>query len=391
MTVVKLLLFASLAMLPIYLWSSGGVQIAHAFFALYCAAWVLLNRRLPAGRTDLPVLLLLGSVLVRESFAVLFGGPPSDLMPALQLLFCLVMFVVLRVSLQDSGAVIWLRRGVIVAALLAMASVVALGYGAVSDSEGERAVGSFNNPNQLGYFAVCLAGISGLLKLQGKTSGLTFGALLGISGFLAIASLSKGAMVAVALGGVFSSFVFIRDRRFVVVPLLCVCALLLVAKLVFSEGLLDEFKFVHRLQSIGTQDDDSLAGRGYIAWYQEGALPLLFGIGKSGVFEAVGHEVHSTIGHFFVTYGVIAGLLFVWFVANWCYRVWSVFGFAALVLVCAPPLLYGLTHNGSRFTIFWVLLGFAFAATERNAKRESAELRRGSDFVSDVRLRSGHR
>ena len=43
---------------------------------------------------------------------------------------------------------------------------------------------------------------------------------------------------------------------------------------------------------------------------------------------------------------------------------WS-FGFIGIFLINLPPMLYGITHNGIRFTIFWILISLTLSQKNR--------------------------
>ena len=57
----------------------------------------------------------------------------------------------------------------------------------------------------------------------------------------------------------------------------------------------------------------------------------------------------------------VGGLLFLAFHIDWVKRMLRTDSALAVVVVAVPPLMYGLTHNGSRFTIYWLLLALCFS------------------------------
>src|SRR5690606_1287440 len=64
------------------------------------------------------------------------------------------------------------------------------------DSGYGRAVGTFNNPNQLGYFSVCILSLAYLLYRDEYLSYFAAFVVFVIAIFLSITSLSKAAMIA---------------------------------------------------------------------------------------------------------------------------------------------------------------------------------------------------
>src|SRR5690606_15914645 len=88
-----------------------------------------------------------------------------------------------------------LSLGLIIAAFIAIFSV-SLGGVSLQDSSAGRAAGSFNNPNQLGYFSVCLLSLTYLIYRCNYFRYPTAVGLFCVSAFLSVVSLSKAAMVA---------------------------------------------------------------------------------------------------------------------------------------------------------------------------------------------------
>ncbi|MDH3744186.1 MAG: hypothetical protein OES47_03680 [Acidobacteriota bacterium] len=205
----------------------------------------------------------------------------------------------------------------------------------------------FNNPNQLGYYVLLSATIvvigSKYLKVNVWYQAIFFlGAI-----YLAMLSLSNAALISL---GVLIVVAF--SRRFVV---LVTTLVLLFGAFQFSNvgpKLVDNVAL--RLGRIGTGKDDNLAGRGYdrIAHHP---TYLILGAGEGGLdrvesqFEG---ELHSTVGTLLFSYGVAGTFLFFSFLFSLIGRRPTIY------LYVAPVFLYGLTHQGLRFTHFWILWAF---------------------------------
>jgi hypothetical protein len=125
-------------------------------------------------------------------------------------------------------------------------------------------------------------------------------------------------------------------------------------------GALNKFHFVERLQSIGEDSDDNLTERGYRSPFQHGAVGFLVGLGDERVKDIVGHEVHSTFWSYLMKYGVVGLGLFLTFWYLWIRRTMAEFGLLGVLLINMPASIYGITHNGSRFAIFWLMIGLSF-------------------------------
>ena len=107
-----------------------------------------------------------------------------------------------------------------------------------------------------------------------------------------------------------------------------------------------------RIQNIGKDSDDNLEGRGYYRIYEYPEY-WLFGAGEGEYsrFRYGEIEFHSTLGNIQVSYGLVGILLFINLMRlalkNDRYRSWYI-----LFMI----MLYGLTHNGIRNSLFWILL-----------------------------------
>ncbi|WP_165404520.1 O-antigen ligase family protein [Pigmentiphaga kullae] len=295
-------------------------------------------------------------------------------LPAFYIAFSCFIYIAMRQWLSDTKNLIFCVVGLAAAALIAVGGVFFMGYGSTIDFEGGRSIGTFNNPNQLGYFSVCLFSLAAALYLRGSISRLILLAFIVTAVFLAIASLSKAAMVACAFGVLSIVYRMSKSKAGILLGLLLSAILVLASFFLFTSGQLDDYKFTHRLSSIGSQSDDSLEGRGYGILLDVDAIQLLFGHGSEGVSKILGHELHSTIGSFFANYGLIGGILFIVFLIFWFKKTWNNYGFTGLLTIVVPPMLYGLTHNGSRFTVFWLLLALSTVQLPSSVRRKKRTL-----------------
>ncbi len=189
------LLFAATALLPIYAFGSGGVQPAHALFAIFA-----LTVSAKYGIANKPwiflVLCLFTYAFFREGAYILGGGNPKYLINVAYLGFnFLLVSSVYQYVLRNGLATI--SSGLILSVLIVVATILTQGINLTAGGEGAvRSVGTFNNPNQLGYFSVCLLSLTYLCYLTSSINYRT--ALIGfcISIALSIISLSKAAIIA---------------------------------------------------------------------------------------------------------------------------------------------------------------------------------------------------
>lgn len=325
--------FLYLLFTPIYLFEPGTPQPADLFLVL---SFVAIN-------------------LIRPSLNL------KNVIPVV-LLFAWVAFVNLSWSLLEQDARIMFNTLFYVNSLLVIAMFIRLyrypGFGEVifwgffsamsiqlillflgaSVFSGTRMSGTFNNPNQLGYFAVLAASFSVFLK-DFKRAALFVLALI-----VACMSLSKAAIAAVIFASIY--FFSLNWKNFIYLPV----ALIVLSSVYFNTDLYTSVE----ARFINMDTDDSLEGRGYDRIVEFPHLTIL-GAGEIGsharFYEGKQRdkEFHSSFGTLFFSYGVV-GI--------------TIFGFILLratpmnreMFLLGAPFVYGLAHNGLRWPLIWVLV-----------------------------------
>jgi hypothetical protein len=241
---------------------------------------------------------------------------------------------------------------------------------------GKRATGTFNNPNQLGYWALLLMASLAVVKERAPLRALDILAL-GAGFYVLMLSLSKAASISGMLM-ILLMIAFCRLQRTSALLL----SVLLVLGLMFqiaTGGLVERFRsfeavanLEQRLSGIGTQEDDDLLHRGYIRLIQNPQY-LAFGAGEGG-FERLtadakkkGKEIHSTLGTILMSYGLIGLGLFGMLML-------VIFGRAPLASIAylVPVMMYSVTHMGLRFSEFWVFLGLVYAQSRFGSRGQPA-------------------
>jgi hypothetical protein len=255
------------------------------------------------------------------------------------------------------------RAGLIGAILLQLTVVILF-----PEFRGIRAIGTFNNPNQLGYWTLLVGACLLTLKSSPASgqSGARIGpfdlALLCALGFIAAHSLSKAAMVSflvLVLAGLWCQGLGARMKLAVVVLFLAGSISLWESSDIVQGWLAEGWtgRAIDRFEDIGRQGDDSLAGRGYDRIWEHPEY-LLFGAGEGGPerFLSLADEIHSTFATVLFSYGILGLLLFLGLL-------WLIFRHAERrhLAYSLPVFLYSLTHQGLRFTLFWVFLGLVLA------------------------------
>jgi hypothetical protein len=207
----------------------------------------------------------------------------------------------------------------------------------------------FDNPNQLGYFALTMA--AGVLMIADRLNTSTWyrGCVMGICFFLIMVSASFAAIGGFALLVILA----LKSRP----GMLILMALAFVAIL----SVWDAELFLGKRVEYETEEMEGvsfLASRGYdrISNHPE---HVFFGTGEGNYreYESVigSHEIHSSYGTLLFCYGIIGSLLFLWFLFS-LVRVGSLRYFQYLV----PVLLYGGAHQGLRSTMLWMVLALVY-------------------------------
>jgi hypothetical protein len=365
----RLLLWSLVVVLfPFYVFSSGLPQPAD--FLSFGLLFVLLrswNGRLAVGLvgTLRSLLLFIGYVFLVNlawSFVALsfsLGAKEGFLLAPTFYVFNGLMFFTFLLMFQRYGErLLWLTVRLVLASVC-LQLVLSFGMRA---SIGRSTV-MFNNPNQLGYYALLSACILLVGKQRLKLSTLQVTVGLAACSYLALLSASKAALASVAALGI---AVLIDRLRTVVV-----------ASLVFAVLIFTDNPFSAAIERAQARiDNDSSLGfieeRGYerILDYPEYCI-LGAGEGAYNRFRetsAIGaHELHSSVATLFFCYGIVGTLLFGLFL-------WGVMtgaGIRAWIIV-GTGFAYGMTHQGLRFRLLWLLLGMVSALRELRRRDRAA-------------------
>lgn len=223
------------------------------------------------------------------------------------------------------------------------------------DPAAARQSGGFNNPNQLGYFGLNLACLSFLTRsrLQRPSRALDIAAAAGILQVAMAMSLTSAAALLIALVGACSIYQF-RVERLAAAGLAGL--ILAAAAAIFLPGL-QAYVVKHwevRINRVEEKTEDVGAARGWDR-ILENPEYAAFGAGE-GASRRFGEriEIHSTPLAMLFCYGVPGLVLFLMMIRHATKKL--VF---AELLVVLPPILYTLTHQGLRTTMFWFVLAVA--------------------------------
>lgn len=216
-------------------------------------------------------------------------------------------------------------------------------------SKGEfRTQLGFNNPNQLGYYALlaaCLIAMAhrplGMSRLKGAI-GITCCA------YLAMLSASRASVAGVV--GLLVVLLFSSPRTIIIVGLAAV-ALVSVGGPVSHAIEVSQERYEHGKDARMSFSEE----RGYDRMIAHPEY-LVTGAGEGGFERFVKpgeptREFHSSVGTVVFSYGIVGIVLFSLFFVRVVRRAPT-----RLAVMLVPPLMYTVAHQGLRFTMFWVVL-----------------------------------
>jgi hypothetical protein len=355
-------------LVPFYIFPSGVPQPADLLaFALLPMLWRGWNGRLPpAVIKPLKYLLLfmiyVVIVNVVWSFAIATFSTDAKqgflLAPTYYLFNGLMFFTFLLMFQRYGERLLWLTVRLVLASVLLQAAIAL----ALPKSLA-RATVMFNNANQLGYYAVLSACIIllGQKRLKLSTLQVTIG--LAAASYLALLSASKAALASICALGIALMISKVRTIALTLVVL----ALLITTDNPFSRAIDRAQQRIEHDQSYGFIQE-----RGYdrIGEYPE---YWIMGAGE-GYYDrfretsAIGsHELHSSMATLFFCYGVFGTLLFLLYL-------WGTMRGAGIRawLILGAALAYGMTHQGLRFRLMWLLLAMVAALRELDTRERLA-------------------
>lgn len=347
-----------LALNPLYLFPSGLPQPAD-FMAAAAMALCLagLIGRLPAFQNlyFFSFLFIAWALVVNIFYLMIYPDKLDFIFSFLFVTYNVMLMLLIVVCLERFGEKMLRIVGfcLLFSLLIEIVSVVLVPKG------GLRNFGTFNNPNQLGYWCVLTASCWIVLIKDKKLSSIDVGVLLACL-YIIMISASRGALFGFLI---FLMLVFLFFR----VDKLFIAGFILVAGFVImiNPDILNSLYEVFDRQFSGIQQrlerkgyTDSGEGRGY-DWLTKYPEYLLFGAGE-GAYERFRNpngakEIHSTIAALLFSYGIVGVVI----VGGLMRAVFRRAGWQEALCVL-PIALYGLTHNGIRFSLLWVFFALTF-------------------------------
>ena len=262
-----------------------------------------------------------------------------------------------------------------------------LGWGVVAGAAGQlglilsvgatsRASGSFNNPNQLGFWSICMMAVYILVRRPHQLQ----------RDLLIIPALAYCQFVTTSRAGVLGFLLLIaiwlhqvtsrsRHRRLamLVFGAMLLSAPALPAAATYLGNLEMVGRFEARFNKSNAVDEVGLRNTDRITKYPQYTI-LGAGEGDLARFpHSLPIEIHSTPGTILFSYGIPGSLLFLAFLIGVLRQLtWPQRGVAAALF------LYSITHNGLRFPFFWFTMAVLLSESHYNRSRQRATRSRAS-------------
>jgi hypothetical protein len=357
-------------LLPFYVFDSGVPQpadwISLLLLPILIRSW---NGRLPG-----PLLRPLKSLVVFmlyvfvvnlvwsvAIFTFSINAKDGFLMAPTYYLFNALLFFTFLLMFQRYGEfLLWLTVRLVMAAAFLQVLVSAAGRG----SHG-RSSGMFNNPNQLGYYALLSACLILFGQKRFRISTVLVTVSLAACSYLALISASKAALASICGLGV---VLLISKLRTIVLAGIVFSALIFTSN-PFSEAIDRAQSRIENDESYGFFEE-----RGYdriVAFPEYWVLGA--GEGYYNRFKEVSaigaHELHSSTATLFFCYGIAGVILFALYM-------WGVMAGAGLRswIIVGAGFAYGMTHQGLRFRLLWLLLAMVCSLRELETRDRRARL-----------------
>jgi len=364
------LYFAFIMLFPFYLFSSGQPQISHmiliAIFGF--VFWLMLPRFFDTIKENKTVMLFMIYIIYVNTSWLIITYNTSFITNTLFYIFNVLLFYSTYLLYSEkfiSGKNI--RTAIFFTLLLQFVFLASSGL-----DFNARNMLFFNNPNQLGYFAIAIVNIYFILgvnheKTRDRAETIQNIIVYLLAFILVLFSSSKASLV---------SYLLILMLVFYVELIKRVTSWKLFISFIFGVALVvilfinidtimtmaENTALFNRTVNTGVESDDSLAGRGYdrIIQYVEYTL-LGAGEGDFNRFTLSHHhgELHSTLANILFSYGMVGFAIFISFFINFRFYISKIFFYMS------PILLYGLSHNGIRSPLFWIALALSLIYSKK--------------------------
>ncbi len=342
--------FLYLLLFPFQLYPPGSPQIADAFLVVGITTVLLSNWNIDIYTKSLSYFVVY-AILIGIFYSLFYYNIEFLKLPV-NYLYCLTsLFFVSRLS-NYTKFIPTTILAMFFSSVIQFCVFLMVGF----DESQFRFVLFFNNPNQLGLWALTQLVLISLFVQKIEKSNfivivLIISAILTVL-FIAL-SISQAAIISASLIIIYLSIYFFRLR----VLYFFLPVILVTYGLCKNELKNSEIKFLINIQNridneVNEDDgDNGLEGRNYTRLFDYPKF-LLIGSGE-GKFERFGQnglEIHSTYANVLFSYGLVGFCLFLYPVIIFIKRKSFYFSFILILY-----LIFTLVHNTIRWPLFWIV------------------------------------
>lgn len=355
-----------IALKPVYIFRSGSMQICDLVLALYVLKNLFTKKKVELGpQISKPMVLLLLLVYYQITVNSCWYLLMPDKRFLMSSVYCIFNYLAMYVFIYDSiyNGIDSFFSGIYIGCLIS--SVIATIGTAWNQGVSSRGASFFNNPNQLGLYAILMLTI--LLFIRESTPPIGRVVIILSSVYCVLSSGSKAAFLGLIITGsiyiLFGDFNMDIKKRLLVVILFSLLVYVLYQYIYSSNPTVLEFinrhevlrKMKDRIRNYKTERDSNLMyGRGY-ARVREVGYHFITGMGEGGYgrFRYLrGLEVHSSLINMYISYGLIGIIGLLSFIG---YIVTEKGYTAKNLLYLSGILSYSFTHNCLRNTLIWLI------------------------------------
>jgi len=232
-----------------------------------------------------------------------------------------------------------------------------------------RGILFFNQPNQLGYYALLSACLFAMMQRPLNISRLKASIGVTCCAYLAVLSASRAALAGIVV--LLAILLFASPKTIIIGSLAAIGLTSLGGPITHAINAAG-----HRATHQRDPNGSFAIERGYDRiWKYPEYLPLGAGEGDYGRFAEIGEnprEIHSSLGTVFFSYGIVGVFLFLAFLL----RVFKGAGLR-LSLMLIPPLMFTVAHQGLRSSMLWVVLA-VFVVLKRAGPANAVQFEPGS-------------
>jgi len=365
-TLLGILLFSNFAFIPLYIFPSGSLQPVDFFilFIVILSLFKITNERLILLR-ELASLLpfILWVMLIQLSYFAFNVDDIGYLKKAAEMVYLFTLtcgFLIVFRAICGKQSINFVYFGIIISLLLIF---VVPGN---PDTQGVRLSFSFNNPNQLGYFAIMLLSYHIIIHNNkdiinngygGKVCKIFIYVSFIFAHIFVLLSLSKSAIGAILM---LDYYIFSKQLKLKFIAIIITILAVLVVLMLFClpqiarDRILSSSDYLTQRMNMTKVEDRYYRNMGRLVFKHDWQVITGIGIGYRQNIED-NAEIHNTYLMILRAYGVIGVLLFCF----WFFKIIMMSRrIEGGVFITTALLLYNIFHYGLRSRSLWIFLAF---------------------------------